>query len=356
MSRVFQRKKGEWWIDFKDATGRRRRRKVGPTKRVAQEVLNNLLDKVARRQHLGVIEESSVSFADFAEEWAERIFPTLKPRTVERWRGVIDQHLKPAFRGALRAINREAIESYIARRLTADVSSASVRIELVCLRHLLRRAVDWERLSTYRFAGVKLPKEAPGHTRYLSPEEIEQLLSACASNLYLHAFIIVSLNTGVRRNELLSLTRTAIDWNNRSATLEATKNGDTRHLPLNDTALQALLALPPRLDGRLFPFKPAQLSVAFHRVVKRAGIEDCRLHDLRHTFASYCAMNGVQTRGLQALLGHKDNRMTMRYSHLTDAYLREAVEHLNLGALPTKPPKRGKNGPQVAPTAVNRRG
>ncbi|MBV8056675.1 MAG: tyrosine-type recombinase/integrase, partial [Deltaproteobacteria bacterium] len=59
--------------------------------------------------------------------------------------------------------------------------------------------------------------------------------------------------------------------------------------------------------------------------------EDCRLHDLRHTFASYQAMNGIQGRGLQALLGHKDNRMTMRYSHLSDAYLKAAVNAVNLG-------------------------
>jgi integrase len=185
-----------------------------------------------------------VSFADFADEWARRVFPTLRPRTAERWQGVLEQHLKPAFSGALRAVNREQIESYMARRLEQGASAASVRIELTCLRHMLRRAVDWERLSSYRFAGIKLPKEKPGRTRFLSPDEIDRLIAACDCKPYLRVFVIAALNTGMRRNEILGLTRSSVDWNNRIATLEATKNGEKRHVPLNDTAFDALRTLP----------------------------------------------------------------------------------------------------------------
>lgn len=100
---------------------------------------------------------------------------------------------------------------------------------------------------------------------------------------------------------------------------------------MNDAALEALKALPPRIDGRLFPLHANQVSIAFMRAVRRAGIEDFRLHDCRHTFASYQAMAGIQAHGLQSLLGHKDGRMTTRYSHLSDAYLRAAVDGVVLG-------------------------
>ena len=90
-------------------------------------------------------------------------------------------------------------------------------------------------------------------------------------------------------------------------------------------------APPPRIDGRLFPLGPNQTTMLFVRAAKRASLEDCRLHDLRHTFASYQAMAGVAGRGLQVLLGHKDARMTMRYSHLSDAYLKAAVDSVVLG-------------------------
>ena len=86
--------------------------------------------------------------------------------------------------------------------------------------------------------------------------------------------------------------------------------------------------------------------MAFHRAVKRAGLEDLRLHDTRHTFASYQAMSRVQGRGLQALLGHRDPRMTLRYSHLSDAYLRAAVNNVVLGKIASRRSKDGTNWPQ----------
>jgi integrase len=145
--------------------------------------------------------------------------------------------------------------------------------------------------------------------------------------------MLVALNSGMRRNEILSIMRRSIDWQNHMVTLEETKNGEGRHVFLNDTALEVLRSLLARLDGRLFPFKDEHcVSRAFRRAVELAGIEDFRLHDLRHIFASYQAMAGVHGRGLQALLGHKDLRMTMRYSHLSDAYLREAVNRVNFGS------------------------
>ena len=148
----------------------------------------------------------------------------------------------------------------------------------------------------------------------------------------------------MRRNEILGLTRRSIDWANRLVKLEGTKNGEDRHVYLNDATFEALRALPARLDSeRLFPFGPNQVSMVLRRALRIAGVTDCRLHDLRHTFASYQAMNGIQGRGLQALLGHKDNRMTMRYSHLSDAYLKAAVNAVNLGAAGSE------NGTYLAP-------
>ena len=120
MSRVFKRRKNErdFWIDFKDARGVRRRRKIGPSKRVAREVLDGLLGNVARRVHLGVIEESAISFADFAKIWRERVTPTLKPRSRERWFGILDKYLIPAFPGTLRAITTSDAEAYLRQRST----------------------------------------------------------------------------------------------------------------------------------------------------------------------------------------------------------------------------------------------
>ncbi len=373
MSRVFKRGK-DHWIDFNDARGVRHRRKIGRSKRVAQEVLDGLLGNVARRQHLGIIEESAISFADFSDIWWERIKQSLKPRTQERWLGIKDKHLKPAFTGALRAVNQTDAERYIARRLKprvcsrcegkqvhsgniacpkcggsgefAGATASTINREVTVLKHIIRRAVSWEFLSRNPFLdsqggtveGMKPLREPSGRVRFLTLDEIECLLTVCESVPYLKSFAVVAMNTGMRRNEILSLTRKSIDWQNRIATLSETKNGETGHVPLNEPAYQALKSLPPRIDSdRLFPFNPNQVSVSFKRAVRRAKIEDFRLHDLRHTFASYQTMAGTQGRGVQALLRHKDGRMTARYSHLSDAYLRTAVNNVALGSDREKP-------------------
>jgi integrase len=362
MSRVFQREKnGPYWIDFKDVSGVRRRRKIGPSKRVAREVLDGILGNIARRQHLGIIDDSAISLADFAEEWKRRVTPTLKPRSRERWFGIVEKHLKPAFRGALRSITQGDAEAYVARRLetganpdalTRDTkgrkrpqrpaSPSTINREVTVLKHMMRRAVEWEYLSRNPFldaqgrplAGLRALKEPAGRTRFLSVEEIERLLSACeaSESPYLRPFVMVSINTGMRRNEVLSLTRRSVDFVNSVATLADTKNGEARHVYLNRAAVEALKSLPSRLDGKIFEMGPNQTSMLFVRAAKRAKLENARLHDLRHTFASYQAMSGVAGRGLQVLLGHKDARMTMRYSHLSDAYLRAAVNGVVLGA------------------------
>lgn len=342
MARVFQRQ-NSWWIDFKDQAGRRHRRKVAPNKRIAKEVLDATLGNVARRVHLGVIEDSQISFADFAKVWRERIFPTLKPRTQERWGGILGKHLIPAFPGALRAVTAAQAEAYVRRRIQDGAEPSTMNRETTVLKHMMRRAVVWEYLSRNPFldaqggllAGLKALREPPGRTRFLNPDEIDRLLQACEPIPYLRPFVTVALNTGMRRNEILSLTRKSIDWANRTALIDDTKNGEARHVYLNNAALEALKALPPRIgDARLFPLNQNQVSIAVMRAARRAGIEDCRLHDLRHTFASYQAMAGVQGRGLQALLGHKDARMTMRYSHLSDSYLKAAVDAVQLGSTP----------------------
>jgi hypothetical protein len=136
VSRVFQRD-GTWWIDFKDSRGVRRRKKIGPNRRIAQEVLNDALGKVARRQHLGVIEDSAIGFADFAQVWWERVASILRPRTHERWRGILDRHLKPAFSGTLRAITRAQAESYVSKRIEQGAAASTINRETSVLKHML---------------------------------------------------------------------------------------------------------------------------------------------------------------------------------------------------------------------------
>jgi hypothetical protein len=214
----------------------------------------------------------------------------------------LDKYLIPAFPGTLRAITTADAEAYLRQRRTAEncprcdgkgkvaaggrygreapacprckgvkeiaPSPSTLNREVTVLKHMMRRAVVWEYLSRNPFldsqggvlSGLKALREPGGRTRFLNLEEIDRLLASCEPIPYLKAFATVALNTGMRRNEILSLTRKSVDWQNRTAALTETKNGETRQVYLNDVALEALRALPrPIDDGRLFP-APCQPS------------------------------------------------------------------------------------------------
>jgi len=150
-------------------------------------------------------------------------------------------------------------------------------------------------------------------------------------SVFLKPIVLTAIHTGCRRGEVLSLRWKDIDFKERRMLLETTKNNERRVVPMNDTLYGVLKALPVHLGSELvFPeVEGRQLSLAFHRACKRAGLKDFRFHDLRHSFASYLTMGGENLRTVQTLLGHKDLRMTMRYSHLSPEHLREAVSILD---------------------------
>jgi integrase len=327
MARVFKRGRW-WWIDYNDALGRRHRRKVGPDKRIATEALNATLTKVARKEWVGVVEDSAISFADFSEMWNKRVLPALRASTARRWRGILENHLKPTFTGALRSIELGRVEHYVAGRIAAGANAGTVNREIAVLKHILKRAHKWRNedgeryLRQYPLDELRPLQEPPGRVRFLSDDELDRLLEACAQSesKYLAPFVLVALNTGMRRNEILGLERKDIDWVRHTATLLVTKNKTARVVHLNAVAFEALRSLPVRIDGKLFDVQPATISHTFHDACVRARVENFRLHDQRHHFASSHAMSGTGGRILQSLLGHKDPRMTARYSHLFGSF------------------------------------
>ncbi len=160
--------------------------------------------------------------------------------------GLSKSILKPHSRAPSEPLLPRPIDtSRVARE--AGANAATINREMTVLKHMLRRAVLLEYLGRNQVENVKPLKESPGRTRFLRVEEIEKLLETCVfqdarSELgrgYLRPFV-VALNTGMRRNEILSLTRRSVDWTNRMVTLESTKNGEARHVYLNATAMETL--------------------------------------------------------------------------------------------------------------------
>lgn len=315
---------------------------------MADIALKDIKVKIAKGEFLGIFEEKKTLFKNFAEKYLPKVKPNLSPNSYDRFEGIVHGHLIPYFQCYLYKVSRKMIEEYIQKR-SEEVAPATVNQELKRIRHMLNKAVEWKYIKENPCKGIKNLKEPPGRIRYITPEELEKLLAACSPEallenpnnkgrtfskllcVFLKPIALLAIHTGARRSEILSLRWKDIAFKEKRMILEVTKNGERRVVPMNETVCEVLKSLPVQLGNDLvFPgINRLQLTVAFRRAIKRAGIEDFRLHDCRHSFASYLTMDGENLRTIQLLLGHKDLRMTMRYSHLSPERLREAVSKLD---------------------------
>ena len=152
--------------------------------------------------------------------------------------------------------------------------------------------------------------------------------------------IVLAVHTGLRRGNLLSLRWDHIDFvTSRIRLTDSTKNRSTLAIPLNDTAIETLNALKKKSDDSqyVFPHFEGQLAGEAIRDIQNgwktalthAGITNFRWHDLRHCFASWLLMKGVDLAVVQKVLGHRNIRMTLRYAHLSPQYLSDQVRVLD---------------------------
>jgi site-specific recombinase XerD len=196
-----------------------------------------------------------------------------------------------------------------------------------------------EKIDKNPAARIGRTKEDNGRVRWLSDKEEPQLRDAIAKRTPQHVPALdLSLNTGMRSGEQFSLRWPQIDTDRCSLFLPKTKNGKSRHIPLNAVAMEALRVLKQRHDelNPDLPFvflneKGEQLRGHrdwFEPALKDSGIPDYSWHCNRHTFASRLVMSGVDLRTVGELLGHRDPKMTWRYSHLAPSHQQRAVDRL----------------------------
>lgn len=219
-------------------------------------------------------------------------------------------------------------------------SPATVNRYLAALSHLFTTAVkEWGWADDNPLLRVSKQKEPRGRIRYLSEQERSQLLQACrqSNNRYLYLVVLLCLSTGARKMEILALTWNDVDFNRSVITLHETKNGERRLLPLVGQAKDLLLAhsnVRNMQSNLLFPSnynsgQPIDIRSAWGYALQQSGIENFRFHDLRHSTASYLAMNGASLAEIAEVLGHKTLQMVKRYAHLSEAHTASVVAKMN---------------------------
>lgn len=181
---------------------------------------------------------------------------------------------------------------------------------------------------------VKARRESRGRDVFLSREEVARLLIACRDSTWdrLYLLVLMAVQTGARRGELMGLKWENIDWQNRAAVLTDTKEDKPRLLPLWDEVMEELRNHCKSGNGFIFAGRRPLVKRAFDEELtaarKRAGLKVFRFHDLRHTTASLLAQDGRSLHEIAKLLGHKSLATTQRYAHIGIEAKRKMVEQV----------------------------
>ena len=203
---------------------------------------------------------------------------------------------------------------------------------------MFKMAVEWGLATVNPAAPVKRLPVDDQRTRFLTEDEIQDLLKACEEQItspWLLPLVTLALNTGARQGELLGLRYEDIDQEQGLIYFGRTKNRRLKTVPMNDAVTEAIdWLLEHRYGDYLFMWPwsdiigKSTVYDAFKTACDEAGITEFHFHDLRHTFASHLVMAGVDLVTVKELMGHVDINMTLRYSHLAPEHKAHAVARL----------------------------
>ena len=295
-------------------------------------------------RHFKTSEAKRHTVEELIDRYVRDVLPT-KPRSAENqagqlkwWRQHMGNYVLADATPALIAESRDTLAKGITHR-GMPRTPATVNRYLAVLSHTFTIAMkEWGWVENNPVMKVRRLPEPQGRVRFLSDDERERLLQACTGsiNKQLYPIVVLALSTGMRQGEILGLNWDDVDLESGRITLHDTKNKERRSVPVVGQALRVLqdYAKVRRIDTSLvFPGsvkgKPVDVRAPWERAVRAAGIEDFRFHDLRHSAASYLAMNGATPSELAAVLGHKTLQMVKRYAHLSEAHTSDLLARMN---------------------------
>ncbi len=318
--------KDTWYIDFY-ADGRRRRKVVG-SRRDAENALAAIKADILREEYR-FKKDRKIRFEDFAKEYLD--YAKINKRSWLRDECSLKRLLPHLGDLLLSKIAPHHIEKYKKSRLDDGINPSTINRELACLKHMFTIA---ERLGKFEGKNpvkeVNFLQERKRVMKILDRDEIGRLVYAATAPI--KPIIIMALNTGMRKGEILNLRWNDIDFIEHYIYLKKTKSNVMRKVPMN-SVINDMLNKIERDGDYVFanPETGLPYTDIFHQfkaACEDAKINDLRFHDLRHTAASLMVMGGVDLVTVKEILGHSTIEMTMRYAHPTPENKRKAVSVL----------------------------
>ena len=346
-------------LRYQDSRGRTRQLSLADANDVTLSQARSLADKARNQIAMGedpkeqrAIAKAVPTFAAFIEE---RYLPYVKgyKKSWDSDQSYLSNHVLPAFGKKYmdEVTKQEVISFHHGIRAKGYAEGTANRI-LILLRYAFNLADKWG------IAGVRVnpTKDVPlfeDHAgkkeRYLSKEEAQRIFEAVriSENPVLQHIVPMLILTGARKREVLDARWEDFDLERRQWRIPTTKSGRPRHVPLSDGVLQLLTSLPQNEKGWMFanpktgkPF--VSVFISWNTARKLAGLADVRMHDLRHSFASFLVNAGRTLYEVQKILGHTQVKTTQRYAHLSQDTLVDAANAANLAVgavmLPVAPP------------------
>jgi len=314
--RVYKNK-GAWWVDYR-SKGRGGRKRIGTSKRKALDALAKLQSEMIDRELFPARCTGSKSFSLFLDKFWKLHGSTR--RSARSW-SYVQREVNDRFGSkAIGSITTADVQAFY-NEAKARTCSTSANKRLTWMKLIFNRARKWG-----DFHGLNpcldVVKEADRNYewRCLERDEMARLLPVAHPRLY--PVLMCALLTGMRRNEILSLTWQDVSLSQGSIRLLTTKSGKRRDVPIPAKLHEVFLALGPKSEGSVFSLPYISLRKYWARAKKQADIQGrCRFHDLRHTFASWFMRRGGNIYTLQKILGHSTIKMTERYAHLAQGHL-----------------------------------
>lgn len=332
MSALYKRG-STWWVRV-SIGGKQIRRSAKTTSKVeAAKFMRQMIEEETRKAASDGVPKHTV------KEAIQRFFieATVKKGTRRTYTSNSRNWLDAGYGDlTLDQIDRHVISDFVKIRKEAGVTDTTIRRDIAFLGTVLSMCISWGWIDTNPVTALskRFLKESPPRTRFLSRAEFNRLYAVASADL--KPIMVFAVETGMRKEEILSLTVDALDLRRREVHLQETKTNSPRRVPLSDKAIEViaeLLARPNRPQTKYLFCKTNGTrflcnKVGFKAACERAGIEDFRFHDLRHTFASWWVQAGGDMYKLSRVLGHKQLQMTARYGHLRTDDLHSEIDRV----------------------------
>jgi len=333
--------------------------KTFSTKTAAKQWAKAREVELKEKPYLAHSEADKHTLAEGIERYLRTVVPgkaigsqTKDRQRLEWWGERCGHYTFATFQAPVLVEARDALRQSPAQRSGAKTAQpkapATINRYMAVMGHLLHVAqTEWHWLQVNPMEQVSKLKERNERTRYLidtaddgEKPELVRLLEACklSESADLYPAVLLALVTGGRRNEVLLLRWRDIDLEHGTVTLSGQKTGARRTIAIPEEVAELLAERRGKGHELLFPSpsdpeKPTDLRSAWETALHRAGISNFRWHDLRHSAASYLAMEGASLADIAGVLGHRTLQMVRRYSHLSQEHIAKTAAKIGARVL-----------------------